>query len=148
MRICVETAISASPERVFALLTDVERWPETMVAIERIDMLTEGPVDLGTRFRETRTMFGREAIEEMTVAEISPPQRFVLTATNRGTAYRAEHLLEAHDAGTRLRLIFDGTPQTLAARLLAPLGYLMRGTIERQLAVDLADLKRAAELPS
>lgn len=148
MRISVETLISAPPERVFALLIDIPRWPETIVAIIRIDLLTQGPIAVGSRFRETRIMFGREASEEMTVDEVGSPHRLVLTARSRGTAYRAEHLLEAHNGGTRLRLIFDATPRSLAARILTPLGYLMRGTIEKQLAADLADLKRAAELPA
>jgi hypothetical protein len=92
-------------------------------------------VAVGTRFRETREMFGRKATEEMTVAEIEPPRRLVLTAFNHGTAYRVEHLLTAESAGTRV---------TLAARLLMPLGLLFRGTVRRQLVSDLADLGHEA----
>lgn len=145
MRIKVETVIAAPIETVFALMTDLARWPDAISAIDRIDVLTDGPVAAGTRFRETRRMFGREATEEMTVAELSPPTRFVLTAFNHGTAYHAEHVLAATEGGTRLTLIFDGTPKTMMARLMLPLGLLMRGTVTKQLAADLADIKRAAE---
>ena len=126
-------------------MTDFPRWPQVIAAIERVDVLTDGPVGVGTRFRETRRMFGREATEEMTVAELTSPSRFVLTAYNHGTAYHAEHVLTAVEGGTRLKLVFDGTPKTVTARLLSPLGLMMRGTVMKQLSADLADIKRAAE---
>ena len=124
---------------------EVERWSDIIEAIERVEVLTPGPVAVGTRFRETRTMFGKRATEEMTVAELDPPRRLVLTAHNHGTAYRAEHLFEPQDNGTRLTLIFVGEPQSLLARVFSPIGYMMLGTLRRQLASDLADLAREAE---
>jgi uncharacterized protein YndB with AHSA1/START domain len=145
MQVRVQSVIAAPPETVFAVATEIARWPEFIAAIERVEVLTPGPVAVGTRFRETRTMFGRSATEEMTVAEIDPPLRLVLTAHNHGTAYRAEHLFAPQGAGTSLTLTFDGRPQSLPARLFAPIGYLMLGTVRRQLASDLADLGREAE---
>ena len=71
--------IAAPPDVVFATMADIARWPEFIGGIERVELLTDGPVRVGTRFRETRTMFGRSASEEMTVAELAPPHRFVLT---------------------------------------------------------------------
>ena len=147
MRIVVDMHAAAPRERVFALSLDIPRWPELIGAIDRIELLTPGPVGVGTRFRETRRMFGREASEEMTVAEITAPERFVLTACSNGTAYRAEHHFATEPGGTRLTLVFNGSPQTIAARLLRPLALALRGTITRPLAADLADLKRAAEAP-
>ncbi len=145
MRMSVETLIDAPPQVVFAAIADIESWSSMISAISEIVLLTPGPVAVGTRFRETREMFGRKATEEMTVAEIEPPRRLVLTAFNHGTAYRVEHLLAAEGTGTRVTLAFEGRPVTLAARLLMPLGLLFRGTVRRQLASDLADLGREAE---
>lgn len=90
-------------------------------------------------------MFGRMATEEMTVAGMEVPRKLVLTAFNRGTAYRAEHLVVAQGTGTRVALDFEGRPVTLAARLFMPLGLLFLGSMKRQPATDLADLKREAE---
>lgn len=145
MRVTVETMIEASPARVFAVLTDVPRWQGRIRAIAEIEMLTSGPPTVGTRFRETRTMFGRSATEEMTVAELVPPHRFVLAAENHGTRYRITHTLAEAGAGTRLALVFEAEPITLMARLLAPLGWAMKRGIARQIGADLADLKGAAE---
>jgi hypothetical protein len=145
MRRSVETLIDAPPQVVFATVADIESWPSAISAIREVTLLTPGPVAVGTRFRETREMFGRKATEEMTVAEMKPPRRLVLTAFSHGTAYRVEHLLKVVGAGTRVTLAFEGRPVTLAARLLMPLGLLFADTVRRQLASDLADLGREAE---
>jgi uncharacterized protein YndB with AHSA1/START domain len=145
MQITVETLIRAPREKVFARAMEVERWPESVKAINKIELLTPGPVRVGTRFRETRIMFGREASEEMTFSEITPPERIVLTAESHGMRYRTEHLFLDEGGNTRLRLTFGGKPVTLAARLLTPLAALMAGKIRALLESDLADVKRAAE---
>lgn len=145
MRIAVEAVLDAPPRLVFAIVTDIAAWPEVISAVEAIEMLTPGPVAIGARFRERRAMFGRMATEEMTVAGMEVPRKLVLTAFNHGTAYRAEHLVVAQGTGTRVTLDFEGRPVTLAARLFIPLGLLFLGSMKRQLATDLADLKREAE---
>ena len=145
MRIAIQAEIDAPPDVAFALVADIPAWPRVISGVQSVEMVTPGAVAVGTRFRETREMFGRQATEEMTVAEIEAPLRLVLTAFNHGTAYRAEHLFEAHGGGTKLELAFEGRPVTLLARLLAPLGVLFLGTVKRHLEADLADLAREAE---
>jgi hypothetical protein len=145
MRITLATWIDAPVEVAYAAVTDVASWPQFISGIERVEMLTPGPIAAGARFRETRVMFGRRATEEMSVAEAVPLRRLVLTADNHGTAYRIEHSFETEGSRSRLELTFEGRPVTLLARLLLPLGYLFRGSVERQIMGDLADLKSEAE---
>lgn len=148
MRIVVERRIAAPRDKVFAVMTDIASWPEVIGAIRSIEFLERAPhrpVGVGARFRETRIMFGQTATEEMTVAEIVPPERFVLTAHSHGTRYVAEHVLTADGADTILHLAFEGRPQTLLARLLGPIAIVMAGHLRRQLTSDLDDLARAIE---
>ena len=145
MKIEVATAIAAPPDTVFAVMTDIARWAEIMRGVEKVELLTEGPMRAGTRCRETRTIFGRSATEEMTVAEIDPPRRLVFTAGNHGTRYLATHTIEPTPGGSRLILTFKGTPITLAARLFSLIGMLFTGALRRQLESDLADIKAEAE---
>lgn len=145
MQTTVESRIAAPPEAVFAVVTDIARWPEIITAVERIDILTAGPIAVGTRFRETRRMFGREATEVMTIAELAAPHRFVLTAHNHGTRYRAAHHVTPVSTGTLLHLAFEGHPESLLARIMVPMGLLMLEHVRKQLARDLDDVKRAAE---
>jgi hypothetical protein len=68
--------------------------------------------------------------------KVTAPRLLVLTASNHGTLYRVTHLFEPAAPGSRLTLSFEGRPGTFLARLLAPLGVVMRGAVERQLAGD------------
>lgn len=140
MQIAVKCFVEAPPDAAFSTAIDISNWPRFISGVQSVELLTPGPVAAGTRFRETRSMFGRQASEDMTLAQIEPPRRFLLTAFNHGTAYRAEHLFAPEAAGTRTTLVFEGQTATLLARLFTPLG-----TLKRQLELDLADLKREAQ---
>jgi hypothetical protein len=145
MRIEVEEATTAAPKVAFATATDIARWPQFITGIDSVEILTTGPVAVGTRFRETRLMHGRTATEEMTVKELEAPRLFVLSALSHGTHFRAEHRFEPDGDGTRMTVLFEGRPMTLLARLLTPLALLVIGSVRREIAADLAGLAREAE---
>ena len=108
MQVRVSSVVAAPPDDGLRRNHRDRALARDHTGIERVEILTPGPVAVGTRFRETRIMFGRRATEEMTVAELDPPRRLVLTAYNHGTAYRAEHLFAPEGDGTGLTLIFAG----------------------------------------
>ena len=145
MKVTVESDISAPPDVVFTVVADVARWADFISGIDRVEILTGGPIGVGTRIRETRTMFGRSASEEMTVAELTPPRRLVLTAENHGTRYVATHDIAPSANGARLVLAFEGTPVTVAARIFSVIGLLFLKSLRRKLEEDLRELKVEAE---
>lgn len=145
MKIEVATEITAAPEVVFATLTDLEKLPGFLQGVRSVEMLDPGPLRVGTRFRETRIMFGREATEEMTFSVFDPPRRFVLTAENHGTRYTTTHDVASSGSGSRVSLTFEGVPLALAARLFSILGALFAGNIRKLLAADLEAVKAEAE---
>lgn len=146
MEVRVDTQINAPPDTVYETALDIPAWPQIISAITKIEMLSDGPVAVGTSFRETRVMFGREATEDMTISTLEPPRRFVFTAENHGTSYVVEHLLAPENGGTRFSVAFSGKANSFLARVMLPLGLLMAGTVKKQLAGDLEDLKRAIEI--
>lgn len=145
MKFVVQEMIEAPRAIAFAAASDVRGWPAMISGIEATELLTREPVGAGTRFRETRRMFGRPASEVMTLAEFEPPERFVLTAFNHGARYRIEHRFEDMNPGTRLTLTFSARPVTRAARLLAPFAFFSQPALARQIRRDLNDLKGAIE---
>lgn len=145
MELKTSNVIAAPPAVVFAHVADIPRWADHIGAITKIEMLSEGPVSIGTRFRETRLMYGLAASEVMEVARLEPPRRLVLTSESSGTRYRVEHLLEPIPDGTRVTIHFAGEPVTLTARLMSSLASVMIGSVRKALAGDLADLKAAIE---
>lgn len=137
--------IDAPVERVYAVFTDFEHVQHRVDGIERLELLTEEPVGVGTRFRETRIFHGREATETIEISTFEPPSRYVAVCRSHGTCYHREFHFEPEPPGTRVTVSFRADPQTLLARCLAPLGRLMLGNVRRCLADDVADLKKAAE---
>ena len=55
--------VEALIDAVFAAFSDIPRGHEMIEQITAIEMLTDGPVGVGTRWRETRMMFKRAAID-------------------------------------------------------------------------------------
>ncbi len=137
-KVTVERTIAAPPERVFAVSSDIPRWAEVVPAIQRIEMLTDGPVGVGTRFRETRLMFGREETETMEVLEFEAPRRYVLGAESHGSRYRTEFRFEPAGEGTRLVFDFTGVPLTVAAKVM---GFLMKPMLKKMGELCAADLE-------
>jgi carbon monoxide dehydrogenase subunit G len=60
------------------VLTSFETWSEWMPGLVDVDVLTEGPFDVGTRWRETRKVFGKDATEEFQVTRYDPPHSIEL----------------------------------------------------------------------
>lgn len=142
--------IQASPEEVFQKATDFAHCEEWVRGVSKLELLTAGPVGVGTRWRETREMFGKQATETMEIAEFEPPRYYLVTAYNCGTHYRTELRFEPVEApegmATKVTATFTGTPATLGARILNLLfGWMMKGTVRKLMRQDLEDLQRVIE---
>lgn len=136
-QVSVERTVAAPPQRVFAASIDIPRWPEVVPAIQEVELLTDGPVRVGTRFRETRVLFGREATETMEVLELEAPHRYLLGAESHGSRYRTEFRFEPAGDGTRIVFTFRAEPLTFAAKVM---GFLMKPMMKKMVEMCAADL--------
>ncbi|WP_157155617.1 SRPBCC family protein [Diaminobutyricimonas sp. LJ205] len=146
MKIQDSISINADRARVFKVFCDLENAAANIGGITKIEVLA-GPaqLNLGTKWRETRTMFGREATEEMWVTGYEQDASYVAEAESRGTHYRSEYRFTSEGSGTRVDLRFEGTPLTFGARITGVIGALFAGAAKKALHQDLVDLKRACE---
>ena len=143
----VRRHVAAPVERVWALATDLEGSPRVVRGIEAVEVLTPGPFGVGTRWRETRRVFGRSATEEMTVTAVEPHRSYVTEASGPGVLYVSTLAFAPADGGgTDVTATFGARPTTTVARVLgavaAPLG---RRAIAKALEQDLDDIAVAAE---
>jgi carbon monoxide dehydrogenase subunit G len=146
MKIVCSEHINAPVEKVFAVASDVEHAPEVISAITKMEVLTDGPVGVGTRFRETRVMFGKEAMEEMEFSVFDPPRSYTLVADSHGCHYVSTFRFTPEGAGTRVDFEFTGDAHSFGAKVMsAVMGPLMKGTMRKMLAKDLGELKRSIE---
>lgn len=130
---------------VFRLFTDFDGMAQRIDSITEVEMLTSGPPGVGTRFRETRELFGKRATEELEVTDFTPEEGYVVEAQSHGTHYRSVFQFEPVGDVTDVSVSFEARPVSVAARLLAPLGWLMMGTTRRIFARDVEALKQSAE---
>lgn len=146
MKVQSQRMISRPRAEVFRVFTDLEAAPRRIEGIQSLEVLTEGPMTVGTRFRETRKMFGKEATEEMTVTEFRPNEGYVTTAESCGAKYRSEYTFKEAPEGTQVDFTFEGKPMTLIAKVMTPvMGLLLGRMMRRCLEADLNDLTRALE---
>lgn len=136
-QLSLERTIHAAPQTVFAVQSDISNWADLVPAITKVEMLTDGPVQVGTRFRETRVMFGKEATEEMEIVEFNAPTNYVLHAESHGSKYRSEFRFEPAPDGTKLIFNFEAEPQTTFAKVM---GFLMKPMMKKMLDLCGKDL--------
>ena len=141
----VSKHIHAPVDRVFDVMSDFASAPARISAISRVEMLTDGPTRVGTRFRETRVMFGKEATETMEVLEFEPNRSYTLGAHSCGCEYRCNLMFRPVGPGTEVTMHFKARPTSFMAKLISPLTMLMMGTLKKSVAQDLEDAKKFAE---
>ena len=139
----------ASPDNVWRVLTDLDNAAATIAAIEKIERLDGGSgFAVGTSWRETRTMFGRTATEDMTVTELDPGRSYTTEARSHGAFYRSTLLVEPIEGGSRITMAFGAEPKSAFARFFAvTIGRLFDSYTRKALAKDLTDIAAAAEGP-
>ncbi len=142
----VSTTIKAPLERVFAVFADLEGAADVIEGIMKLEILTDGPVGVGTRWRETRLMFKKEATEEMEITAFDPPNGYKVEAQSHGSQYLSEFKFTPKDDGVEAVMSFEAKPLTLMARIMGfIMAPMMRGFMVKCLEKDLDDLKRHLE---
>lgn len=138
--------IAASPQAVFAAATDFAGAPKRISGIKKMEMLTQGPAGVGTKFRETREMFGREATETMEIVDFQPGRSYTLYANACGCEYRTVVSVKPAAGGSEVTFSFKATPLSTGAKIMNTLmGWMFKGACVKAVRQDLADLKAAVE---
>jgi uncharacterized membrane protein len=133
----VTVNIDAPPAKVFAVLCDVERWPEwtsTMISVRRVD---RGRFAVGS-IAQVRQPKLRPAAWQVT--QFEDERNFTWSTHSPGLRMTAGHAIEPQDAGSRVRLWFE------LSGFIAPLvSWLYGGLIERYVATESQGLKKRCE---
>ena len=142
----VRRHVAAPVERVWAVTTDLAGSPQAVSGIEAVEVLTPGDFGVGTRWRETRTMLGRSATEEMTVTAVEPQRSYTTEAARPGVRYLSTVSVAPAGDGSELIMTFGARPTSAMTRVLgAVTGPLARRALTKAMEKDLADLAAAAE---
>ena len=140
MRFSNTIEIKRPPAEVFDYLATPENIPDWNYAISESQRSPSGPIGVGTRIRQRRTL-PRPAEEELEITELQPGRRLVLTGDVGPLRGTLSYVLEPTSDGTRLTNAAEleaSGPLRLAAPLFA-------GRIRAAVADNLATLKGIIE---
>ncbi len=137
--------VEAPCAEVFRVFTDFARLPERIPDIKKVEMLTDGPVGVGSRFRETRVLFKKEATEVMEVTAFEADRLITLGCDSCGCHYEMTHRFTPQGDGTRVEFEVKTEARSFFARLMKPLAALMMGAMKRCIEKDIDALKSAVE---
>ncbi|MCW2962544.1 MAG: hypothetical protein JWM25_445 [Thermoleophilia bacterium] len=149
MQVSVDTTIEQPRKDVFSAFCDLEQACRCMHGLERVDLITPGPFDLGTRWRETRRVLGRTVAEELWVTRLVHGRTFRVEGESGGTHYISdlefEDVPDAAAPTTHVTMTLRGIPLTRTARCMAWTDRIATATTRRMLKRDLDDMRIALE---
>lgn len=138
LHFAITIGIDAPPDRVWAVMRDVERWPEWTPTVTEVRRLEQGPLAVGSRclIRQPKLLPARWVVTELDDAR----RRFTWLTTGPGMKLDARHWVEEVGGRSRVTLSieFSGMLAPLFARLTAKLN-------ERYLTLEADGLKTRCE---
>lgn len=147
MHITVSTRVDAPRDVVWARATDFENCADFITGLDKTEVLEKPDSGIvGLKWRETRTMMGKEATETMWVTAARAPKHYDVEAGSHGCRYYSRISLQEIGDATELTMHFRAEPETFMAKLLGnTIGRLFLGTTRKMLQQDIDDIKLAAE---
>ena len=128
-----ETFIAAPPERVWALITDLERGPEWSLATLECKLTSEGPPGLGCTYRSVSKFVTSKVVTEHEIVEWVPIRKIVSRVTRGGEATFTQ-LCEPEGEGTILTMINEFTaPGALPDFISEKLALQVTNTLAEEL---------------
>ena len=141
-RTTVTRSIDAPLEVVFETISDIRNFSRAIPDIVDVEFLSDTQTWIGTRFRETRIMRGREASTVLEVTEYVDDERIRLVSDSHGTIWDSEFTVRQHAGATELTLTMDAQPHAFLARLMVP---VTRRFVQSALEKDMDAVQRWCE---
>ena len=141
-RTTVTRSIDAPLEVVFETISDIRNFSKAIPDIVGVEFLSDTRTGVGTRFRETRLMRGREASTVLEVTEYVDDEHLRVVSDSHGTIWDSEFTVRQYAGATELTLIMEARPHTILARLMVP---VTRGFVQKALEKDMEAVKRWCE---
>ena len=137
MRFDHSSTIQASPERVWEVFSDVERWPDWTPTVDSVERLDAGRIHIGAR---TRIRQPKLPVAVWEVTELKDGEYFEWVSSAPGVRTTGGH---------RVISTPEGTVATATIIQEGPLGWLFgrlyAGLTKRYIATETAKLKEVSE---
>ena len=129
--------IDAPPEKVWAVLEDVERWPEWTASMTKVERLDSGEFGMGSKVRIKQPAFPPAVWE---VSRFAAGASFAWTAKSPGVTTVGDHRVTPTATGSKVTLSI-----TQAGSVGWLIGTLMGSRTRRYMEQEAQGLKRRVE---
>ncbi|HEY5787636.1 MAG TPA: SRPBCC family protein [Microlunatus sp.] len=118
--------IARPPREVFAVISDPTEAAGFLDNIKESQKLTEGPIAVGTTFRETRLVSGKEASADLLVTAYEPDTHVGISTEAEGILVVYHYRLVPEGDGTRLTWICELQASGLRKMMLPLVATIMK----------------------
>jgi carbon monoxide dehydrogenase subunit G len=133
--------INAPPERVWAVMKDVEHWPEWTESIKSVERLDPGDFSIGSK---AKLKIRRSPNANVwTVTELTPNRSFSWETNSGGVEGIATHTIEPAGNGSKVTLTVD-----LSGIVATLFGWMIGPESQKNVDMEAEGLKRRAEADS
>ena len=137
----ISVVINRPVEEVFAFANDLESDPQWMAAVSERKKTSEGPVGVGTTFRDKGTLLGQKVENNYEVTEYELNAKLGIKTVSGSIQIEATSTCEPVEGGTRFTMAGDAE----VAGLFKFAEPIVASMMRRQLEADLAKLKELME---
>ncbi len=141
-RTTVRRTINAPVDFVFRTVAEIDNYSKAIPHIVNVEFLSDVRGGIGSRFRETRLMMGREASTILEVTEYIENEKVRLVSDEGGTIWDSVFTVRPVDGGTELTLVMDAKPYMFKSRIITP---VMKFVIRMGLVKDMDAVKEYCE---
>lgn len=129
-----EVFVAATPEDVWALISDLERGPEWSVVTLQCEITSGKPAEVGCTYRSVSKFAASKITTEHEIVEWDPPHRMV-TSITKGAESKVTWTCQPQDGGTLLTMSneFD-VPAALSGLIADKLARQVTDTLAQELA--------------
>ncbi len=142
-----QVTIDGPIESIWTAIADIENAGDLLQGVDKIEILEKPESGLvGLKWRETRTLFGKESTEVMWVTECAENESYIARAESHGFVYLCTRAISDQGGAKVLTMTHESEPQSFAAKLMSiPMGLMFKGVLRKALLKDLEDIKAAVE---
>lgn len=126
--------IKAPVEKVFDVVAHIGKFKEIAPHIVNVEILSDIDKGVGLKFRETRTMNGRESATDLECTEYIENDRVRFVADQGGTIWDTIMITKPVSDGTELFMEMEARPHKFMARLVTP---LIMGMVSKAVESDI-----------
>lgn len=145
MKAYAEINVKAAKEDIWAVICDIDHCDLNISGIQKVEVLSKPDIGvIGLKWRETRTMFGKEASEIMWITDAEANSYYLTRAESHGSIYISRMGIEEQGDGCVLSMGFEGQAVSMGAKIGNLIfGKMMVKSTEKAMLDDLQDIRKA-----